>query len=154
MTLSDHDSPLRFSSTSRCKTDLRIGEIEQDEDYHLEEDSYFTVTQQTIADSVVQLVNNKGKAVLQAKTQMGRALLIAEFFINVTYKNWNRKDINTQLPQIVEKLYPVYVVTSQFESSDIRLNIENRHKQIKDTLNVIFKKEPNCIIAGDFNFDN
>ena len=72
---------------------------------------------------------------------MGRALLIAEFFIQT--KNEDKP-----------KLYPIYIATSHFESLNADAFIENRRSQLFDTFGAIFKKEPNAIVVGDFNFDD
>ena len=53
-----------------------------------------------------------------------------------------------------DSLYPIYVCTSHFESSCSDNEIENRKNQLYDTFVNILKNEPNCVVAGDFNFDN
>ena len=72
---------------------------------------------------------------------MGRALLIAEYFIQ------------TKTPDN-QKLYPIYVATSHFESLDAEAFVENRRNQLFDTFGAIFKRELNVIVVGDFNFDD
>lgn len=84
---------------------------------------------------------------------MGRALLIAEFFINISFKN-DKSAVEKGAPATVEKLVPLYVSTCHFESLESDIFRENRSFQLKDTLDVIFKKERACVIVGDFNFDN
>ena len=74
---------------------------------------------------------------MSASTEMGRALLIAEYSVLI-------EDIATH----------VYVCTSHFESLDMPICIKNRHNQMKDTFSIFLENEPNCVVAGDFNFDN
>ena len=72
---------------------------------------------------------------------MGRALLIAEYFIQTKSKD-------------SPKLYPIYIATSHFESMEAEKFVMNRKFQMKDTFAHIFKNEPNVVVLGDFNFDN
>lgn len=53
---------------------------------------------------------NYVNAGLSAQTQMGRALLIAEYFVCIK----NKADNGV----VHEKLYPIYIATSHFESMD------------------------------------
>lgn len=71
------------------------------------------------------VLNNKGKAVLKATTDMGRAILIAEFYINVSFKN-DKQLIAKGGPAITEKLYPLYIATSHYESLDNLASRDNR----------------------------
>ena len=103
-------------------------------------------------ESQINLKNNKGKAVLKAQTVMSRGLLIAEFYINLKVKQKKTKE--TDEPAIIEKMFPIYVATSHFESLDAAGFKENRFTQMHDTFGVILKNEPNCIVLGDYNFDN
>ena len=64
---------------------------------------------------------------------MGRALLIAEYYIQVKHK----KKVNGEIIQ-KEVLYPVYVANSHFESLFSILNKKNRAYQFKDVLGYIF----------------
>lgn len=83
---------------------------------------------------------------LKGKTQMGRALIIAEFYLKGhTHDEFGSTD---------EKIIPVYVATGHFESRDNKENASNRHNQFRDIFEVLFKDEPNCVVTGDFNFDN
>lgn len=92
---------------------------------------------------------------------MSRALLIAEYFILVRQKisevEKDNKNLNISMidgEYFVDKLYPYYIATSHFESLEVPEFTKNRGDQLHDVFNVIFKGEANCIVLGDFNFDN
>jgi|TARA_B110000285_G_C14850375_1_gene479646 hypothetical protein len=77
---------------------------------------------------------------------MGRALLIAEYFIQAKHKD-------PITGEEEDRTFPLYIANSHFESLD-GPSILLRQDQMHDTFKVIFKNEPNCFIAGDYNFDN
>ena len=92
-----------------------------------------------------------------ADSEMSRALLIAEYFIKVKQKPGPDDWINGVEPEEEDwafKIHPIYIATSHFESMDNQISVKNRVGQLHDTLDVILGDEPNCIICGDFNFDN
>ena len=64
-----------------------------------------------------ELVNSKGKSVLKAQTVMSRGLLIAEYYINIKIKK-RRQEKDDGEPKLIEKMFPIYVATSHFESLD------------------------------------
>jgi len=72
--------------------------------------------------------------------------LIAEYFIKTESQGAGQE----AEPSII----PIYIATSHFESLDSATCRAFRSRQLSDTLNAIFKDEPNCIVLGDFNFDN
>ena len=76
---------------------------------------------------------------------MGRALLIAEYYIQTKAKNGKETE---------DRLYPVYIATSHFESLNDPKYAEIRALQMADTFDLIFKSEQNCMVLGDYNFDN
>jgi endonuclease/exonuclease/phosphatase family metal-dependent hydrolase len=103
------------------------------------------------------LVDSNGKAILKAGSLMGRALLIAEYFVNISSKNVDiqkNPEKVSELPKKIERLFPLYIATSHFESLDHSNFRICRANQLHDTLGVIFAKEKNCVILGDYNFDN
>ena len=63
---------------------------------------------------------------------MGRALLIAEYYIQTKAKNGKETE---------DRLYPVYIATSHFESLNDPKYAEIRAVQMADTFNLIFKSE-------------
>lgn len=56
--------------------------------------------------------------------------------------------------EYIKKLFPVYIATSHFESMTQKKFFDNRKAQMHDTFKQIFGDEPNCIVVGDYNFDN
>ena len=85
---------------------------------------------------------------------MSRCLLIAEYYINVKQKPPKGEEDEQSSKKLVDKLYPLYIATSHFESLSNRKFRAMRKAQCNDTFGVILKNEPNCIVLGDFNFDN
>ena len=95
---------------------------------------------------------------------MSRGLLIAEYYINIKIKQPKKKsdqkkqeglyEEEEEQPEVIEKMFPLYIATSHFESLDNPGFIKNRFTQMHDTFGVILKNEPNCVVLGDFNFDN
>jgi len=74
------------------------------------------------------------KDLLLARTEMGRALLIAEYFIQVRQKvdesEKNKNAANLSMidgAYYMDKLYPFYISTSHFESLEVPAYRQNRH---------------------------
>lgn len=83
---------------------------------------------------------------MKAVTYMGRACLLAEYYLQVT----NMAEDGSASTSIE----PFYVATSHFESLESPINRQCRLNQLHDVFGNLLVDQPNCCVVGDYNFDN